>query len=418
MTRAYRRSHQLIKEHVNAGPNDVIITAGYGMTAVINKLMRILSLKGCGGSNDCVKQADRPVVFLTHMEHHSNHTSWFETLADVVMIQPTKDLRVDLDDLRSKLEHYRDRKFKIGSFTACSNVTGVKTPYHQLARIMHEHGGVVFIDFAASAPYMSMDMHPEDPMEKLDAIFFSPHKFLGGPGSSGVLIFDKAMYTAEVPDNPGGGTVDWTNPWGKYKYVDDIEVREDGGTPGFLQSIKAALAIELKEQMGVDKIMAREEELLRIALPGLRSIEGIKILANNVDDRLGVISFYHPDIHFNLFVKLLNDRFGIQTRGGCACAGTYGHFLLEVSHDQSEKITEKINHGDLSEKPGWVRWSLHPTMTDEDVRLILHAIKEISQNHGEWAREFEYITRKNEFIHKSQVKDPIEDRIMQDWFRL
>ena len=154
--------------------------------------MRILSLKGCGGANDCVKQADRPVVFLTHMEHHSNHTSWFETLADVVMIEPTKNLRVDLDDLRSKLELYKDRKFKIGSFTACSNVTGVHTPYHELARIMHEFGGVVFIDFAASAPYMKMDMHPEDPMEKLDAIFFSPHKFLGGPGSSGVLIFDKA----------------------------------------------------------------------------------------------------------------------------------------------------------------------------------------------------------------------------------
>ncbi len=418
MTRAYHRSHKLIKEHVNAGPNDVILTAGYGMTAVINKLMRILSLKGCGGGKDCVKQAERPVVFLTHMEHHSNHTSWFETLADVVMLEPTKDLRVDLDDLRSKLELYKDRKFKIGSFTACSNVTGVNTPYHELARIMHEYGGVVFIDFAASAPYMKMDMHPEDPMEKLDAIFFSPHKFLGGPGSSGVLIFDKAMYTAEVPDNPGGGTVDWTNPWGKYKYVDDIEVREDGGTPGFLQSIKASLAIKLKEQMGVDNIMAREEELLEIALPGLRAIQGIEILANNVDHRLGVLSFYHPDIHFNLFVKLLNDRFGIQTRGGCACAGTYGHFLLEVSYDQSQEITEKINHGDLREKPGWVRWSLHPTMTDEEVSLILHAIEEIALHHLEWAEDYVYMAKKNEFIHHSQVNHPLEDKMMEDWFEL
>ncbi|TFH20393.1 MAG: aminotransferase class V-fold PLP-dependent enzyme, partial [Bacteroidia bacterium] len=358
MTKAYQRSHRLIKEHVNAGPNDVILTAGYGMTAVINKLMRILSLKGHGRNEvDHVKSVDRPVVFLTHMEHHSNHTSWFETRADVVMIEPDKELRVDLNDLKAKLEQYKDRKYKIGSFTACSNVTGVKTPYYQMAKLMHEYGGLVFIDFAANAPYMDINMHPEDPMEKLDAIFFSPHKFLGGPGASGVLIFDKAMYTAEVPDNPGGGTVDWTNPWGRYKYVDDIEVREDGGTPGFLQSIKAALAMELKTKMGVENIMKREKELLDIALPGLRSIKGIEILANNVDDRLGVISFYHPDIHFNLFVKLLNDRFGVQTRGGCACAGTYGHFLLEVSYDQSEEITEKISHGDLSEKPGWVRWS-------------------------------------------------------------
>ncbi|MCK4879952.1 MAG: aminotransferase class V-fold PLP-dependent enzyme [Bacteroidales bacterium] len=419
MTKAYHRSHQLIKEHVNAGPNDVIITAGYGMTAVINKLMRILSLKGCGGGDgDCVKNNDRPVVFLTHMEHHSNHTSWFETIADVVMIEPNEHLRVDLDDLREKLEIYKDRKFKIGSFTACSNVTGVNTPYYKMAKLMHEFGGVVFIDYAASAPYMDMNMHPDDPMEKLDAIFFSPHKFLGGPGASGVLIFDKAMYTAEVPDNPGGGTVDWTNPWGKYKYVDDIEVREDGGTPGFLQSIKAALAIELKMQMGVENIMKREEELLKIVLPGLREIDGIQILANNVDDRLGVISFYHPAIHFNLFVKLLNDRFGVQTRGGCACAGTYGHFLLEVTYDQSLEITEKINHGDLSEKPGWVRWSLHPTMTDEDVCQILYAIREVTIHHSEWAKEYIYLSKKNEFIHQSHQNSSPEDEIMSDWFNL
>ena len=419
MTKAYRQSHQLIKKHVNASPNDVILTAGYGMTAVINKLMRILSLKGCGGKDgDCVKQSERPVVFLTHMEHHSNHTSWFETIADVVMIEPNKELRVDLEDLRAKLEIYKERKFKIGSFTACSNVTGVNTPYGQMARLMHEYGGLVFIDFAASAPYMDINMHPDDPREKLDAIFFSPHKFLGGPGSSGVLIFDKAMYTAEVPDNPGGGTVDWTNPWGKYKYVDDIEVREDGGTPGFLQSIKAALAIELKQQMGVENIMKREEELLAIALPGLRQIKGIQILANNVDDRLGVISFYHPEIHFNLFVKLLNDRFGIQTRGGCACAGTYGHFLLEVTYDQSKEITDMISHGDLSEKPGWVRWSLHPTMTNEEVLLVLHAVEEVSLNHEQWIKDYIYLSNKNEFVHHTQVDTPIEDEMMNGWFSL
>ncbi|MEZ5070543.1 MAG: aminotransferase class V-fold PLP-dependent enzyme [Bacteroidales bacterium] len=419
MTKAYRRSHQLIKKHVNAGPNDVIITAGFGMTAVVNKLMRILSLKGCGGAgNTCVKTHDRPVVFITHMEHHSNHTSWFETVADVVMLNPTEDLRVDLDDLRRNLEAYKDRTFKIGSFTACSNVTGVHTPYHQMARLMHEFGGVAFIDFAASAPYMHIDMHPDDPMEKLDAVFFSPHKFLGGPGSSGVLIFDKAMYSAQVPDNPGGGTVDWTNPWGKYKYVDDIEAREDGGTPGFLQSIRAALALELKQQMGVDKIMAREKEMLEIVLPGLRAIEGIEILANGEDDRLGVVSFYHPGIHFNLFVTLLNDRYGIQTRGGCACAGTYGHFLLQVSYDQSQEITDKINHGDLSEKPGWVRWSLHPTMTNGEIHTVLQAIREITENHMEWQKDYVYVPRRNEFVHAHHQKESPEDQRMNAWFRL
>lgn len=419
MTRAYKHSHEFIKKHVNAGENDVIITAGYGMTAVINKLMRILSLKGCGGHDkSCPKTIERPVVFLTHMEHHSNHTSWFETTADVVQLEPGEDMLVDLNDLKKKLEIYKDREFKIGTFTACSNVTGVKTPYHQMAKLMHEYGGLVFIDFAASAPYMEINMHPEDPMEKLDAIFFSPHKFLGGPGSSGILIFDKAMYKLDVPDNPGGGTVDWTNPWGKYKYVDDIEAREDGGTPGFLQSIKAALAIELKNQMGVENILKREKELLDIALPGLRKIDGIEILANNVDDRLGIISFYHPDIHFNLFVKLLNDLYGIQTRGGCACAGTYGHYLLEVSYDKSQEITDKINHGDLSEKPGWIRWSLHPTMINEEAFYFIDAVKEIVKDYKEMQKAYTYISKKNEFIHHSHEGYPVEKKIIADWFSL
>ena len=420
MTKSYHYAHKFIKDHVNAGVNDVIITAGFGMTAVVNKLQRILSLKGCGGQleRDCVKKENRPVVFVTHMEHHSNHTSWYETTAEVVMIAPDKDLLVDLDDLREKLESYKDRKFKIGAFTACSNVTGVHTPYHKLAKIMHEFGGLCFVDFAANAPYEKIDMHPADPMEKLDAIYFSPHKFLGGPGASGVLIFDSAIYNSPVPDNPGGGTVDWTNAWGKYKYVDDIEAREDGGTPGFLQAMKSAYAIKLKDKMGVGNMLAREEELLKIAFPILDEIPGISILADNIRERLGVISFYHEKIHFNLIVKLLNDRFGIQVRGGCACAGTYGHFLLEVTYEKSQKITDKINHGDLSEKPGWVRWSLHPTMKDEDVRYFGKALSLIVSNFEEWEKDYVYLNKKNEFAHKSEINNPIDEERIQDWFSL
>ncbi len=317
MTKAYHYSHKLIKKHVNAGPNDVIITAGAGMTAVVNKLQRILGLKTCSliSGQKCQKEREKPIVFITHMEHHSNQTSWYEVNADVVVIPPNKDLLIDLDALRNLLEEYKDREFKIGSFSACSNVTGIITPYHQMAKIMHEYGGVCFVDFAASAPYVDIDMHPEDPMEKLDGIFFSPHKFLGGPGTSGVLIFDSSLYKSAIPDNPGGGTVDWTNPWGEYKYLDDIEAREDGGTPGFLQSIRTALCIEIKNQMGTKNIHKREEELTKKAFLGLSKIPGIHILADNVQDRLGIISFYIDNVHFNLVVKLLNDRFGIQVRG-------------------------------------------------------------------------------------------------------
>jgi len=417
MTQAYHKSHQLIKKHVNAGPNDVIITAGSGMTAVINKFQRILGLKYCGkvSGKSCIVERERPVVFITHMEHHSNQTSWYETSADVVVVEPGKGLLVDTENLRKALKKYKDRPFKIGSFTACSNVTGVRTPYHKMARIMHEYGGVCFIDFAASAPYDKIDMHPIDPMEKLDAVMFSPHKFLGGPGSSGVLVFDASMYKSEVPDNPGGGTVDWTNPWGKYKYVDDIEAREDGGTPGFLQSIQTALCFDVKDKMGTENIKKREEELLDRAFKGLDEIEGLKILADNVRDRLGVISFYIEKIHYNLVVQILNDKFGIQTRGGCACAGTYGHFLLEVTYEKSQEITDKINHGDLSEKPGWVRWSLHPTMTDEEVDRMINALKDIVETIEKYRKDYIHVERSNIFRHK---KADSQQSFMKDWFTL
>ncbi|WP_372772857.1 aminotransferase class V-fold PLP-dependent enzyme [Mangrovibacterium sp.] len=416
MTRAYHLSHKLIKQHVNAGPNDVIITAGTGMTGVINKFQRMLGLKNKGekipGNQN---ETEKPVVFISHMEHHSNHTSWYETTADVVIIEPDDDLLIAPENLRKKLEEYQNRTFKIGAFTACSNVTGIRTPYFELAKIMHEHGGVAFIDFAASAPYDPIDMHPEDPMMKLDAILFSPHKFLGGPGSCGVLIFDKSMYHNAVPDQPGGGTVDWTNPWGEYKYVDDIEAREDGGTPGFLQSIRTALCCQLKEQMGVENIRKREDELLQQAFAGLDSIPEVQILANNQRDRLGVISFYIPGIHYNLLVRLLNDLHGIQVRGGCACAGTYGHFLLKVSYEESSEITEKINHGDLSDKPGWVRWSLHPTMTDAEVELFVCALRNIVANIEKYRQDYEPIPRTNTYQHKHEKNYA---QIVDQWFLL
>lgn len=408
MTKAYHYAHKLIKKHVNAGPEDVIITAGSGMTTVINKMQRIMGFKSCRmiKNQDCLQKHERPVVFLSHMEHHSNQTNWFETNVDVVVLQPDKNLLIDLDELRFQLEKHKDRAFKIGSFTACSNVTGIETPYHEMAKIMHEFGGIIFVDFAASAPYVDIDMHPsDDEMKKLDAIFFSPHKFLGGPGSSGVMIFDKSLYNNPTPDNPGGGTVDWTNPWGEYKYIDDIEIREDGGTPGFLQAIRTALAIELKNQMQTSLMRQREHQLITKAFDGLKQIDGLHILADNVQQRLGALSFYLENIHFNLVVKLLNDRFGIQVRGGCACAGTYGHFLLDVSHDKSRKITELINHGDLSQKPGWIRASLHPTMTDAELDLLIYAVDQIQRNHQKWSADYVYNKYTNEFRHVNEPED-------------
>jgi len=280
MTHAYLTARKLIKRHVNAGANDIIISAGSGMTGLVNKLQRILNLRLPEKYFHLPPNDQRPVVFVTHMEHHSNQTSWLETIANVEIIRATNDGLVDVSHLNELLEKYKDRPLKIASVTACSNVTGIMTPYQEIAKIMHHSGGYCFVDFACSAPYVQIDMHPVEEGTHLDAVMFSPHKFLGGPGSAGVLVFNDQLYDKKIPDNPGGGTVDWTNPWGIHKFVDDIESREDGGTPAFLQTIKTAMCISLKEEMGVENIMQREHHLLNILWGKISSLDNLHILAS------------------------------------------------------------------------------------------------------------------------------------------
>ncbi|MDD8018429.1 MAG: aminotransferase class V-fold PLP-dependent enzyme [Bacteroidota bacterium] len=418
MTHAYHHAHEIIKKHVNASADDVLLFVGTGMTTAINKFQRILGLRVPEQFRDSfsIPENEKPVVFVTHMEHHSNQTTWCETIADVHVVKPTRDGLVDIDDLRAALKHFKNRTMKIGSFSACSNVTGIHSPYHELAKMMHEHGGFCIVDFAAAAPYEKIDMHPADPQEKLDAVIFSPHKFLGGPGTPGVLIFDRFLYNLESPDQPGGGTVLWTNPWGKHRFSPDIEVREDGGTPGFLQAIKASLAVQLKERMGIEKMREREHELVTMMFTQLRAIPHLRILADRIEKRLAIFSFYFDTIHYNLVVKLLNDKFGIQARGGCSCAGTYGHYLLHVDKHHSQQITDKIDSGDLSSKPGWVRLSLHPTTTNAEVGYIIDALQQIQKNISSWQNDYTYDLHSNEYHHKDEIGAMA--KMTEKWFEM
>jgi len=230
------------------------------------------------------------------------------------------------------------------------------------------------------------------------------------------MVFDRALNHNVVPDHPGGGTVEWTNPWGGHRFLSDPENREDGGTPPFLQTIRAAMAIRLKEEMGIEDMLARESELLAMAFPRLRAVPGLHILADHLEDRLGVISFYVDNVHYNLLVKLLNDRFGIQMRGGCSCAGTYGHYLLHVDQAHSQSITDQIDHGDLSMKPGWVRFSIHPTTTNSELEYVLDAVEETVSRVEEWSKDYDYDAQINEFVHRT-VSDPLNESI-KGWFEI
>lgn len=410
MTLAYNEARRIIRQHVNAGPGDALLFCGNGTTGAVNKLQRIMGLKlpEWLQQNYVCPPEERPVIFVSHMEHHSNLLPWQEGIGDVVTVPSGPGGQVDLKQLEGLLLRYRNRRFKIGSFTACSNVTGIQTPYHQLAAVMHRHGGICFVDFAASAPYERIDMHPVSPQEKLDAIFFSPHKFLGGPGTGGVLLFDAALSTGSVPDEPGGGTVVWVNRWGGRRYIADVEVREDGGTPGSLQAIRTALCIRLKDQMnGPGQYMVvREQELCRKLLAKLAQIPGCSVLAGAQTERHGIISFTLKEIHYNLAVRLLNDRFGIQARGGCSCAGPYGHQLLGLDPADSQAFIQAIHAGDQSLKPGWVRLSLHPVMTDREVEHMAFAVRSIVSRIGEWSSDYRYNSATNSWLHTGDTGEP------------
>jgi len=419
MTLAYHKAKDIIKKHINCNEDDVLIMSGTGMTGVVNKFQRILGLKIPENLEKYTNIPDeiRPVVFITHMEHHSNQTSWLETIAKVEVIPPCPKGLFCMDNLKILLEKYKDSTLKIASVTGGSNVTGIQTPCHEIAKVMHQHGGVCFVDYACAAPYVDINMHPKDKEAYFDAIFFSPHKFLGGPGTSGVLAFNKKLYHNMIPDCPGGGTVSWTNPWGEHKYFENIEDREDGGTPGFLQTIKTALAIKLKEQMGVDRMLEREHEILHQVFSILEDVPNINILATQHKNRLGVVSFYIDDLHYNLAVKLLNDKFGIQTRGGCSCAGTYGHYLLHVDQETSHELTDQISLGDLVRKPGWIRMSIHPTTTCDEIEYVCNSIKELTENFKDWSLDYNYNKHTNEFVHKTFSGQSRQEKI-NNWFEL
>ncbi len=453
MSSAYEEAKNIIKRHVHASDADLLIFCGSGMTGAVNKLQRILGMRIPERLRDYMKKPAagegglltgvaggkatgmpdgllldeelRPVVFVTEMEHHSNHITWLETIATVEIIPCDEDGGPDLGCFRLLLERYKHRKNKIAAVTACSNVTGIETPYHAMAKMVHEYGGWCFVDFACSAPYVDMDMHPgavEDEAGQtsgggthLDAIYFSPHKFLGGPGTPGVLIFNKKLYTNRIPDQPGGGTVVYTNPWKVQEYVSGIEQREDGGTPPFLPGIKAAMCIRLKETMGIENMRRREEEMLRVVFDRFARIKNVELLEEGVTHRLGIFSFVIAGAHHHLVVQLLNDRYGIQTRGGCSCAGTYGHRMLGVGEAASYAILERIREGDMFCKPGWIRLSVHPTMTDVEIGFIMDAIEAVAANVGEWGKEYVYDAGKDAYEFRGRVERKEREQV-EGWF--
>lgn len=380
-TRLRESARQAVREAVGAGPEHAVIFAGSGATAAIDRFSRILNLPGVARPDP----ATRPVVFIGPFEHHSNDLAWREADVDLVRIPLDARGLPDMDALERGLRHYADRPLKVAAFSAASNVTGVLIDVRQLAARVHRHGGIVACDYAAAGPYVPIDMGQSAPgaNDHLDAIFLSPHKFIGGPGTSGVLVIDRALCRNVVPGVAGGGTVSYVTEDEHY-YVADPERREEGGTPGIVENIRTGLVVTLKQQVGAERIASLEEALTHRALQRWSALDNLHILGPTEVPRLGIFSFNlsagRRMIHHNLVVALLNDLFGIQARGGCSCAGPYAHELLNISAERANRHAELVHKGKSLFRPGWVRLGFNYFFNDETACYIIDAVEFIARH--------------------------------------
>ena len=390
-TRLREAARAAILAAVGGGDDDAVIFCGSGATGAIDKTIDILNLRIPDDLDrryrlsDRIPAAERPVIFIGPYEHHSNEISWRESIADVVVIDEDADGGVDLERLGAQLRAHAHRPLRIGSFSAASNVTGIITDVDAVTRLLHEHGALAFWDYAAAGPYLPIRVSAaQGDAQSLDAVFLSPHKFVGGPGAPGVLVIKRALLANRVPTVPGGGTVAYVSER-KHDYLTDPVHREEGGTPDIIGAIRAGLAFRIKEEVGEQCLHDREVELTRRAFAAWADNPNLHILGNPSAPRLPIFSMIvrHGEgfLHHDFVVTLLNDLFGIQVRGGCSCAGPYGHRLLGIDTELSQQFESSIHDGYEGAKPGWVRVSFHFLMSDAEVEHILRSVNWLG-NHG------------------------------------
>jgi selenocysteine lyase/cysteine desulfurase len=418
-TRLREDARRIIHDAVHGDDDTVVVFAGSGCTGAIDKLIGVLGLRIPSALEDRwglsaqIPRSLRPVVLIGPYEHHSNEVPWRESVADVVAIRQDADGGVCQTDLRERLEEFSDRPMVIGSFSAASNVTGIVSDTHAISALLHEFGALAFWDFAAAAPYVDIEMTAPaggDPAAYKDAIFLSPHKFIGGPSTPGVLVARRQLFTNRVPVVPGGGTVAYVNPE-DHAYLTDPAHREEGGTPAIIESVRAGLVFQLKEAVGVETIRAREEHFLSRAVAAWREEPAIEILGNLDAPRLSIVSFVvrAPSghwLHHNFVVALLNDLFGIQARGGCSCAGPYGHRLLGIDLERSHEFEREITGGCEGIKPGWVRVNFNYFLSDTVADYVVDAVRLVARDGWRLLGDYLFDPESGRWRHRDGVVEP------------
>lgn len=377
MTRMREEARQIILNICGGNPQDhAAIFSGPGATTALNKLVHLFGIR------EALSRGEQVHVLVGPYEHHSNLLPWRESGAQVIEIAEAATGGPDLDHLREVLGTVADKGLVVAAFSAASNVTGICCDVAAITRIVKQSGGKMVWDFAGGGPYLPIDILPED--TAIDAIALSPHKYIGGPGASGILIVRRDAVVADRPSLPGGGTVAFVNDQVQ-DYLGRIEDREEGGTPNIVGDIRAGLVMIVKDKLGQDFFTRRNANLTQRAFAAWKDTQGIKILGGEHTDRLPIFSFIVSDtkgnpFDYQLFTRALSDCYGIQARGGCACAGPYVHRLLNIDNAFSAKLRAKILNGDESHKPGFIRLNLSVLMSDADVDFILKSVAELAAN--------------------------------------
>ncbi|OQM74624.1 aminotransferase class V-fold PLP-dependent enzyme [Manganibacter manganicus] len=381
ITRLRREARAAIAACCGAGASHAVIFTGSGATAGLN---RLCSLFGIGPGT---------LVLIGPYEHHSNILPWRESGAEVIEIPEAAGGGLNLDLLAETLAQAGKDRRVVCAFSAASNVTGILTDVAAVTRLAKAAGARIIWDYAGGGPYLPIAMTPEAGAE-IDAVVVSPHKFLGGPGASGVLLVRRDAVVSTRPTWPGGGTVRFVSPTA-HDYSGSLEAREEAGTPNVVGDIRAALAFLVKDAIGAETMQRRNRKLAARAIAAWSGVKQLELLGSLTAPRLPIFAFRMRDgrgghIHQQLVTRLLSDCFGIQARGGCACAGPYVHRLLGIGPAESESMRQAILAGNEIAKPGFARLNFSVLLSDEKVAFILDSVTRLATDASQHTGRYDF----------------------------
>lgn len=312
-------------------------------------------------------ESEDDLVLCTRIEHHANDLSWRER-CHVIYAEVDDQGRIIYDDIERLLTENEGR-VKYVCVTAASNVTGYVTDVHRVAKMAHAHGAKIIVDGAQIVAHRQFSMKGETPEEDIDFFVFSAHKMYS-PYGGGAVVGPWEILVQHMPEFYGGGIVKLVTDYNvAYKSAPDVY---EAGSPNYPGIVGMARAMEVLKEVGFDAISEHEKVLNRRLIDGLSKIDKVIIYGDtqNIDDRVGVVSFNFEDINSFVLAARLSDTGGVATRRGAFCAHPYVWRLMGISDEQASTYENCIDMN----TPGMIRVSFGIYNTEEEVDQFLEIL--------------------------------------------